>query len=122
MTSGWNAARKTMTGLLLAGLCTAVLPAPAAAQDDEERVERLEAQVRALQRAVFPGPNGRFFAPEVDTSADAVQPDPVGAPADTVLTDVLVRLDALEAQLARLTARSEESANELAQLQAELDG
>src|SRR5690606_15135914 len=95
MTSGSNAARKTMIGLLLAGLGAVALTAPAAAQDAEERLDRIEAQVRALQRTVFPGPNGRFFTPEVDTSADAVQPNPVGVPADTALTDVLARLDAL---------------------------
>ena len=121
MTSGSNAARKTMIGLLLAGLGAVALTVPAAAQDAEERLERIEAQVRALQRTVFPGPNGRFFTPEVDTSTDAVQPNPVGVPADTALTDVLARLDALETQIARLTARSEENANELAQLQAQLE-
>jgi TolA-binding protein len=69
---------------------------------------------------VFPGGDGRYFTPEVDT-AQAQQAQPVNPSANTTLTtDVLARLDALEAQLARLTAREEENANELAQLKTQL--
>ncbi|HYD25386.1 MAG TPA: hypothetical protein VEB68_11365 [Croceibacterium sp.] len=120
MTSGWNATRKTITGLLLAGLGAALLPSAAAAQD-ETRLRRIEAELRALQRAVFPGGDGRYFTPEVDTSQAPPQAPPAGAGSSTVLTDVLARLDALEAQLARLTARGEENANQLAQLEADLE-
>lgn len=119
MTSGWNATRKAITGLLLAGIATTVMPVTAAAQDDA-RLRRIETELRALQRAVFPGGDGRYFPPEVDTS----QPQPqqtVGTPGNSALTDVLARLDSLEAQLAGLTARSEENANELGQLRARLD-
>jgi TolA-binding protein len=117
MTSGWT--RKAITGLLLAGIATAV-PVTAAAQSEEARLRRIESELRALQRAVFPGGDGRFFTPEVDTARPQAQPQG-GAPSSTAMTDVLARLDALEAQLARLTARSEENANELAQLKARLD-
>jgi TolA-binding protein len=117
MTSGWT--RKAITGLLLAGVATA-MPVAAAAQSDEARLRRIESELRALQRAVFPGGDGRFFTPEVDTAQPQAQPQ-VGTPSNTALTDVLARLDALEAQLARLTARSEENANELAQLEAKVE-
>lgn len=117
MTSGWT--RKAITGLLLAGIATA-LPVGASAQSDEARLRRIESELRALQRAVFPGGDGRFFTPEVDTAQPRAQPQ-AGAPSSTALTDVLARLDALEAQLARLTARNEENANELAQLEAKVD-
>lgn len=120
MTSGWNATRKAITGVLLAGVASLVLPAPAAAQDDEARIRRLESEIRALQRAVFPGGDGRYFAPEVATSPGP-QAQTVGTPSNSALTDVLARLDALEAQLARMTAREEENANDIAQLQARLD-
>ena len=120
MTRGWNATRKVITGLLLAGVGTAMVPVTAAAQSDEARLRRIEAELRALQRAVFPGGDGRFFTPEVNTSQPQAQPQ-VGTPSNTALTDVLARLDALEAQLARLTARNEENANELSQLEAKLD-
>jgi TolA-binding protein len=120
MTSGWSATRKVFTGLLLAGVGTAMLPVSAAAQSDETRLRRIESELRALQRAVFPGGDGRYFAPEVDTAQPRPQ-QPVGTPSNSALTDVLARLDALEAQLARLTARGEENANELAQLEAKVD-
>jgi TolA-binding protein len=117
MTSGW---RKAFTGLLLAGIGTAMVPVSAAAQSDDARLRRIESELRALQRAVFPGGDGRFFNPEVDTAQPQQQPQ-VGTPSNTALSDVLARLDALEAQLARITARGEENANQLAQMQAKLD-
>ena len=100
MTSGWNATRKTITGLLLAGIATTLLPSQAAAQD-EARLRRIESELRALQRAVFPGGDGRYFTPEVDTSQPQQPQTPaVGTPSTTALSDVLARLDALEAHLA----------------------
>jgi TolA-binding protein len=117
MTSGWT--RKAITALLLAGIATAT-PITAAAQGDDARLRRIESELRALQRAVFPGGDGRFFTPEVSTGQPQAQPQ-VGTPSNTAMTDVLARLDALEAQLARLTSRSEENANELAQLEAKVD-
>lgn len=120
MTSVLNAKRKAVAGMVLAALGATLLPVPANAQDDA-RMRRIEAEIRALQRAVFPGDGGRYFAPEVDTSTPA-QPTPqAGTPSSTALTDVLARLDALEAQLARLTARGEENANDLAQIQAQME-
>src|SRR6187401_2170893 len=121
MTSGRNATRKTIIGLLLAGIATATLPGVAAAQDDEARLRRLEAEIRALQRAVFPGGDGRYFTPEVDTSQGAQRAQPVGTPSNSALTDILARLDALEAQLATMSSREEENANEIAQLRSRLD-
>ncbi|HWK41791.1 MAG TPA: hypothetical protein VNR60_07655 [Croceibacterium sp.] len=120
MTSGWNATRKTVAGLVLAGLGATLLPAPLAAQD-EARLRKIESELRALQRAVFPGGDGRYFTPEVDTSQPQQPQNPtVGIPSTSALTDVLARLDALEGQLAQLTARTEENANQLAMLEAEL--
>ncbi|MEO6388346.1 MAG: hypothetical protein ABIT16_10945 [Croceibacterium sp.] len=119
MTSGWNATRKTITGLLLAGIATAFVPGTAAAQDDA-RLRRIESEINALQRAVFPGGDGRYFVPEVNTAQPQQQTPAVGTPSTSALTDMLARLDALEAQLARLTARSEENANQLSQLESQL--
>ena len=120
MTSGWNATRMTIAGLLMAGVVTAFMPTSASAQSDESRLRKIESELRALQRAVFPGGDGRYFTPEVDTTRPQPQ-QPVGTPSSTPLTDVLARLDALEAQLARLTARNEETANELRELQAQIE-
>jgi TolA-binding protein len=120
MTSGWSATRKAITTLLLASAGAALLPAPASAQESADaRLRRIESEIRALQRTVFPGGDGRYFTPEVDT-ARPQPPQTVNAPSSSALTDMLARLDALEAQLARLTAREEENANEIAQLQTKL--
>ena len=122
MASGWSATRKTITGLLLAGVAAATLPGTALAQSDDTRLRRIESELRALQRAVFPGGDGRYFNPEVDTAPNPQNPQQqVGPPSNTALTDVLARLDALEAQLAGLTARNEENANELNQLNEKVD-
>ena len=113
--------RAVLAALALAGgvLATA---SPAAAQSDDARVRKLEDQVRALQRKVFPGPDGKYFTPEVDTSGAQPAPaQPVGTPAATPLTDVLGRLDAIEAQLNRLTARSEVNENAISKLEDRLD-
>ena len=115
----WQASRAVLTALALAGGVLASA-GPAAAQDEAARVRKLEDQVRALQRKVFPGPDGKFFAPEVDTSAPhPVQQQPV--PAETPLTDVLARIDSIEAQLNRLTARSEVNENAISMIQSRLD-
>ena len=113
-----QASRKAMAGLALAG-CFA-LAAPAAAQSDDARLRKIEAEVRALQRAVFPNGDGRFFTPEVVTPNGQPAQRPAGTPSETAVTDILARLDALESQLARLTARSEENANAIAEIQERL--
>jgi TolA-binding protein len=102
------------TGVLLAA-AVLVAPAPMLAQDraEEARIRKLEAEVRALQRKVFPGGDARFFEPQIQPGT---QPAPSTAapstvPAASALTDVLARLDALELQMQRLTERSEEQAN-----------
>ena len=86
--------------------------APALAQDgnDEMRIRRLEQEVRALQRKVFPGGDGRYFEPEISSTTN---PGTTTAPntSTTAVTDILARLDALEAQLQRQTAQNEENGN-----------
>lgn len=100
---------------LAAGLGLVLAAAPAAAQSDEARLRKIEAEVRALQRQVFPNGAGRTFEPEI--TAARPSPQPVGAPSTTAVTDILARLDALEGQLRQLTAGNEENANTLRLLQ-----
>lgn len=118
----WQASRAVLAALALAG-CAVVTATPAAAQDEAARVRKLEDQVRALQRKVFPGPDGKYFTPEVDTSSpQPVQAQPaVAAPGETQMTDFLNRLDSIEAQLNRLTARSEVNENAISMLEDRLD-
>lgn len=118
------ALRLAATLALAAGIAGIAAPDAVLAQDsgDEARLRKLEAEVRALQRKVFPGGDGRYFEPQIGPG-EAAAPATAGtgaAPATTAVTDILVRLDALEAQLQRLTARSEEQANALAQLDGRL--
>lgn len=84
---------------------------PVAAQDAEARLRKVEAEVNALQRKVFPGGDGRFFPAEAGTASGASTP-----PATTAVTDILSRLEAVEGQLARLTGQVEQNTNALALL------
>lgn len=87
-------------------------PDPAA----EARMRKLEAEMRALQRVVFPGADGKFFPPQVQAGTGAATP--TGTPATNPVADLLVRMESLETQLARLTAQTEVNTNKLAQLEA----
>ena len=99
-----------------AGLALGVGAVPAQAQSDAElRLKKVEAEVRALQRKVFPDGAGRTFEPEITPASPSAQT--IGAPSTTAVTDILVRLDALEGQLRQLTAANEEHANSLRLLQ-----
>ena len=95
--------------------CVLVAP-PAIAQDNvsDARIRKIESEIRALQRKVFPGGDGRYFEPEITAPQETVTP-PVGQSAgnNAVTTDVLQRLNALERQLQRLTAQNEETQNEM---------
>lgn len=109
-----------VTALALAGTLVTAIPAAAQQEDADTRLRRIEAEVRALQRKVFPGGDGRFFTPEVVTPDTSTQP--VGnAPATTAVTDLLGRMDSIEGQITRLTAQTEENANALALLTARVD-
>lgn len=112
-------------GALTAAAVVATTPIPAMAQDDTEaRLRRAEAEIRALQRTVFPGGDGRFFEPSIPANSGQ-QPTRTTAqtnarPSTTAVTDILARLDAMEAQLQRLTAKTEENTNALSALDTRL--
>ncbi|HKT84905.1 MAG TPA: hypothetical protein VJQ77_02335 [Novosphingobium sp.] len=101
-------------------VCGAV---PAQAQDPstEGRLNKVEAEVRALQRKVFPGGDGTFFEPQISAPAPAAGGGPK-APTATPVTDLLSRMDAVEAQMSRLTAQVEQNTNRINQLEAKLGG
>jgi TolA-binding protein len=125
MTTALRILPKRLAAAALAAATLASVPAPLFAQDPtaEARIRKIEAEVRALQRKVFPGGDGRFFEPQIAPGGEAganAAPQTTGAPSTTAVTDILVRLDALEAQLQTLTARSEEQANALALLEGRL--
>ena len=104
--------RTALIGMLL--LASTAMPAVVQAQAREtieRRVDRLEGQLRAVQRRVFPNGN---VEPEV-APAGPVQPAPAaGGDAVTSLTQ---RVDALETQLRALTGQVEENGHRTQELQ-----
>ena len=114
------ARRRLISGIwVVLALVGAALSAPAFAQSDAEgRVRKLEAEVRALQRKVFPGSDGKYFEAEIARPvAVTTGPAPViGGP----VNDLLGRIDAVEGALARITAQGEENTNRMSKLEARL--
>jgi TolA-binding protein len=95
------------------------LSASAVAQEAniDGRVGKLEKEMRAVQRQVFPAGAGKFVEPDIQ-SPTGTKPE---TPSTTSATsDLLVRVDALEAQLAILTGQVEQQGNNMRGLEARL--
>lgn len=95
---------------------------PAAAQPQptpEKRIKKLEDEMRAVQRKVFPGA-GRQAILEPEIGNQQVAPAPGGLPAASAVADLTARIDALEAQLARLTGQAEEASFKLRQAEQQI--
>ncbi|MGD9809820.1 MAG: hypothetical protein AB7U35_00620 [Sphingobium sp.] len=100
---------------LLAG--SACWTASAVAKDPvpvEERVDRIEKELRAVQRKVFPG--GAPVQPDITAAAPSVAPLPTSTP----VTDLIARVTALETQLATLTGQVEQNSYRLRQIEDKL--
>ena len=90
-------------------------PAP---ESTEARLRRIEGELRAVQRKVFPEGAGKTFAPEITPGEAAPTPPPA---ANTgAIADLMTRMDAVEAQLKALTAAGEDSQDHLAKLEARI--
>ena len=102
------------SALSFAALATALTLSPADAQrrppTPEQRIDRLEKQVRQVQKQVFP--KGQ----PADTAGFSDDP---AATQDSV-TNLNNRLDALERQLADIVRQSEENGNRVAVMETEL--
>ncbi|MEL6485541.1 MAG: tetratricopeptide repeat protein [Pseudomonadota bacterium] len=100
----------------------ALTPAPAFAQEEvsEARLRKIEAEIRALQRKVFPGGDERFFEAQIQSVDPDTAARPSG-PSTTAVTDILARLDAMELQLQSLTAIGEENSNSIGLLASRVD-
>ena len=104
-------------GLLLIFL-SVTSAAPALAQQPiERRVGRLEQEMRAVQRRVFPGGANATIDPEIQPPAAVQRPGPATGDAVSALTG---RIEALEAQLARVTGQVEENGYRQTQLEEQL--
>ncbi|MEE4153511.1 MAG: tetratricopeptide repeat protein [Erythrobacter sp.] len=112
---------RTALGAALAlGVIAAPVPGAAQDQNPDARLRKIEAEVRALQRKVFPGGDGRYFEPQI-APGEQIAAQGTSGPSTTAVTDILARIDAMELQLQRLTARGEELGNALAGLEARME-
>ena len=94
------------------------LSAPAFAQDAniDGRVGKLEKEMRAVQRQVFPNGAGKFVEPDIQS-----QTVPKTTTSSTTATvHLTARVDALEAQLATLTGQVELQGNSMRGLEGRL--
>jgi TolA-binding protein len=93
-----------VAAILLVGCA---VPALAQGQPVERRIGKLEQEMRAVQRKVFPGGAGAVVDPEIP--AATLRAQPTGLPAGSAVSDLSARVDALEAQLASLTGQIEQN-------------
>jgi len=104
------------TSAVLLAMAAPAIVQPAAAQNApvEIRVDRLEKEMRAVQRKVFPA--GTPIEAEITRpTTPTVAP---GSPASTPIADLTARVGALESQLASITGQVEENSYKLRQLEA----
>jgi TolA-binding protein len=108
-----------MRNLILAAvlLTTTTAAGTASAQTTaiEGRVDRLEREMRAVQRKVFPGGAGATVEPQITQQPDAN--DMGGSPAGTPLADLTQRVSALEGQIQSLTGQLEQEQNHSRQVE-----
>lgn len=98
-------------------LLTPTTPALAQDADVAQRVDRLERELRAVQRRVFPGSEAGLFTPEATPGGPATTPADGAGPQNAV-ADLASRIEALEAGLARLTGEVEQQGHRQQQLEA----
>ncbi|WP_423606693.1 tetratricopeptide repeat protein [Sphingomonas sp. MS122] len=81
----------------------------------EGRVDRLEREMRAVQRKVFPGGAGQTIEPQI---IPPQQPQTApGLPATSVVADLNARVSAMESQLSQMTGQIEQSQYRVRQLE-----
>lgn len=109
--------KRVIIPIIAAGLLGS---APAVAQDAGvgKRVERLEKEMRAVQRKVFPS-GSTFFEPDIKPE-DAKPGTPSST--STPVSDLIARVDALERSLASMTGQVEKNSFRLKQIEDKMAG
>jgi len=88
--------------------------APALAQSQlSARVDRLESEMHAVQRKVFPGGAGQNYIQPQITPGQAPQDLGYGTPASSPITDLSARVSSLESQMTTMTNTLEETQHRL---------
>lgn len=111
-----NEMKHTWSALGAAALAMACMGSSALAQETlEPRLRKLESEVNALQRKVFSSGGDKYFEPEITQTPKQAQLP--GAASNGAVSDLILRVDALEQQLAGLTAQTEENAYKMGQFE-----
>ena len=105
--------RLALLSLLLCGGATMAVAQSGA--DLSGRVDRVEKELRAVQRKVFPGANPDYVEPQI--TAPAAAPSETGTPATSAVGDLTARVNALETQVRDLTNQTEVNNHRLDQLE-----
>lgn len=107
-----------MTAMMAAGMVTGIGLASQAAHAQtavEGRVSRLESEMRAVQRKVFPGGSGQYVQPDINppTTNTAIP----GSPSSSPVADLDARVNALESQITTMTGQIETTQHRVQQLE-----
>ena len=107
--------RKFLAAMLTGAVMLVGTANPAYAQSGlDGRVGKLESEMRAVQRKVFPG-GGTYLEPQVRAPQSA--PEEIGAPSSSAVLDLTQRVSSLEAQIASMTGQIEQSQYRMRQLE-----
>ncbi len=102
--------------MLIAVAAALAAPVPATAQVAlEGRVGRLESEMRAVQRKVFPGGAGITVEPQI--TAPTPTAETPGTPSGGAMTDLTARVGALEASVRSATGEVEQASYRIRQLE-----
>jgi len=94
--------------------------APAHAQSAVEgRVDRLEREMRAVQRKVFPGGSGQIVTPDI--TAPQTQTNIPGSPATGAIANLESRVSAIESQFQTITGQIEQGEYRIRQLEQQFE-
>ncbi|HEY0621659.1 tetratricopeptide repeat protein [Sphingomonas sp.] len=109
--------KMALLGTAVAALASVAVPVAAQSGRDplEGRVDRLEREMRAVQRKVFPGGAGQTVEPQI--TAPQQQPGAPGIPATSAVADLNARVSAVESQLTSMTGQIEQTQYRLRQLE-----
>lgn len=106
--------RHLLRAALIAG--TMLAPVAAGAQSGlDGRVDKLEREMKAVQRTVFPGGAGKTLQPDI--TAPEVTTTAPGVPATSALADLETRVATIERQQMTLTGQIEQNQFKLRQLE-----